>query len=132
MQTVRVTGEEPFSDRQFYRESPLKTDKIALNIFDFEPWQALPMHRHPGSDTILLAVRGDGTMFMRDKEFPLEESEAVYVPRGERHDPDRGTGADTAGDAARPRAGIPVPGLRPDRAAGDRRGERQGDDLPAV
>jgi quercetin dioxygenase-like cupin family protein len=83
MQTVKVTREEQFSDRQLYRESPLKTDKIAFNIYDFEPWQALPMHRHPGSDTILMAVQGSGTMFMRDSEFALDESEAVYVPAGD-------------------------------------------------
>ncbi len=80
MQTVRLIRDEQFSDRQFYRENPLKTDKIAFNIYDFEPWQALPMHRHPGSDTILLAVQGSGTIFMRDSVFSLEESEAVYVP----------------------------------------------------
>lgn len=80
METVKVMRGEQFSDRQFYRENPLKTDKIAFNIYDFEPWQALPMHRHPGSDTILLAVHGSGTMFMRDNEFSLDENEAVYVP----------------------------------------------------
>ncbi len=82
MQTVRVKREEEFSDRQFYRESPLKTDKIAFNIYDFEPWQDLPMCRHTGSDTILLAVQGDGTMYMDGDAFALEEGEAVYVPAG--------------------------------------------------
>ncbi len=81
MQTVRLIRDEQFSDRQFYRENPLKTDKIAFNIYDFEPWQALPMHRHPGSDTILLAVQGSGTVFHeRQRVFAGGKSEAVYVP----------------------------------------------------
>ncbi|HUL61913.1 MAG TPA: cupin domain-containing protein [Methanocella sp.] len=82
MQTVRVKREEEFSDRQFYRESPMRTDKIAFNVYDFEPWQDMPMCRHPGSDTILLAVQGDGTMYMDGEAFALEEGEAVYVPAG--------------------------------------------------
>ena len=82
METVRVRREEQFSDRQFYREDPLKTDKIAFSIYDFEPWQALSMRRHPRSDTIALAVQGEGTMFMDNETFSVETGEAVYVPAG--------------------------------------------------
>ncbi|HUL62345.1 MAG TPA: cupin domain-containing protein [Methanocella sp.] len=82
MQTVRVILEEEFSDRMPGRESPFKTGRLAFNIYDFEPWQALAMRRHPHSDTVLLAIQGEGIMFMDDDSFSLEPGEAVYVPAG--------------------------------------------------
>jgi len=82
MQTVRVTLEEEFSDLVPSRENPFKTNRIAFNIYDFEPWQAMPMRRHPLSDSVLLVIQGDGTMFMEDNNFSLEQGEAVYVPAG--------------------------------------------------
>ncbi len=85
MQTVRVTLEEEFSDRRPERESPFKTDRLAFNIYDFEPWQALPMRRHPHSDSVLLVIQGEGNMFIDDDSFSLEPGEAVYVPAGARY-----------------------------------------------
>lgn len=82
MQTVRVTLEEEFSDRGPSRENPFKTNRIAFNIYDFEPWQAMPMLRHPRSDSVLLVIQGEGMMFMDDDNFSLEQGEAVYVPAG--------------------------------------------------
>ena len=82
MQTVRVTLEEEFSDRGPNRENPFKTNRIAFNIYDFQPWQAMPMRRHKNSDSVLLVIQGDGMMFMDDDNFSLEQGEAVYVPAG--------------------------------------------------
>jgi quercetin dioxygenase-like cupin family protein/predicted nucleic acid-binding Zn ribbon protein len=85
MQTVRVTLEEEFSDRRPDRASPFKTERLAFNIYDFEPWQALPMRRHPQSDSVLLVIQGEGKMFIDDDSFSLEPGEAVYVPAGARY-----------------------------------------------
>ncbi len=85
MQTVRVTLEEEFSDRRPDRSSPFKTDRLAFNIYDFEPWQALPMRRHPHSDSVLLVIQGEGNMFIDDDSFSLEPGEAVYVPADARY-----------------------------------------------
>ncbi|HEY3273641.1 MAG TPA: hypothetical protein VGJ92_07770 [Methanocella sp.] len=82
MQTVRVTLEEEFSDRKPGRENPFKTNRIAFNIYDFEAWQAMPMRRHKNSDSVLLAIQGDGMMFLDNDTFSLEQGEAVYVPAG--------------------------------------------------
>lgn len=82
MQTVKVTRDEEFSDREPDRLNPFKTDRIAFNIYDFEAWQALPMRRHPNSDSVLLVVEGEGMMFIDGNSFSLEPGEAVYVPAG--------------------------------------------------
>jgi quercetin dioxygenase-like cupin family protein/Zn-finger nucleic acid-binding protein len=82
MQTVRVTRDEEFSDLKPDRFNPLKTDRINFNIYDFEPWQVMPMRRHQRSDSVLLVVEGEGTMYIDDDSFSLEPGEAVYVPAG--------------------------------------------------
>lgn len=80
METVKVKVDEQFSDRQFYRENPMKTDKIAFSLYDFEPWQALPMQRNPGSDTIMYFVDGDAFMLINDGVFAVSPGDAMYVP----------------------------------------------------
>ena len=85
MQTVRVTLEEEFSDRRPDRGSPFKTDRLAFNIYDFEPWQTLPMRRHPHSHSVLLVIQGEGNMYIDDDSFSLEPGEAVYVPADARY-----------------------------------------------
>ncbi len=82
MQTVKVTWDEEFSDREPGRLSPFKTGRIAFNILDLEAWQTLSMQRHAGSDSVLLVVDGEGMMFIDNDSFSLEPGEAVYVPAG--------------------------------------------------
>jgi quercetin dioxygenase-like cupin family protein len=80
METVKVNVDEQFSDRQFYRESPLKTNKLSLSLYDFEPWQSLPMQRNPGSDTIMYFVDGDAFMLINDGVFSVSPGDAMFVP----------------------------------------------------
>ena len=82
METVKVKADEQFQDREFYRESPFKTGKIAFSLFNFEPWQALPMHRNPSSDTIMYFVDGEAFMLINDAVFGVSPGDAMYVPAG--------------------------------------------------
>lgn len=82
METVNVKLDEEFRDRQFYRESPLKTGKIAFSLYDFEPWQALQMQRSPDSDTILYFVDGEAYMLINDAVYSVGPGDAMYVPAG--------------------------------------------------
>lgn len=79
METVKVLRDEEFSDRRFYKVSPFKTDKIALSIYDFEPWQTMPMHRNPRNDTVLYVVQGQGTAFINDDRYPVNPNTAIYI-----------------------------------------------------
>jgi quercetin dioxygenase-like cupin family protein len=56
--------------------------RIAFSAFTFEPWQVLPMHKNPDSDTILYVANGQGIMFMNDEEHSVDGGEAIYVPAG--------------------------------------------------
>lgn len=82
METVRVLRAEEFSPDKFLKENPLKTDRVAFSIYNFKPWQALPMHRHPRNDTVLYIVEGEGNMYINDEVTTIDPDAAIYVPSG--------------------------------------------------
>jgi quercetin dioxygenase-like cupin family protein len=59
-----------------------RTARVAFSAFDFQPWQVLPMHQNPDSDTILYVAAGQGIMFLDDEEQSVDAGMAVYVPAG--------------------------------------------------
>jgi mannose-6-phosphate isomerase-like protein (cupin superfamily) len=82
METVRVLRDEEFSTERYNKVSPFRTGRIAFSIYDFKPWQNMPMRRSPRSDTVLYVVQGQGTAFVGGDKRPLEPNTAVFVPAG--------------------------------------------------
>jgi len=56
--------------------------RVAFILYEFGPWQVLPMRTNPGSDTILYVARGQGIMLMDDEERSVDAETAVYAPAG--------------------------------------------------
>ncbi len=54
--------------------------KIAFSVYEFQPWQVLPMHRNPGNDTLLFVAAGQGIMLLNDEEQSFDDNTVVYVP----------------------------------------------------
>lgn len=67
------------------RACPMKTDKVAFNVYTFRPWQALSAHRHPGSDEVFYVVDGRCLFYVGGEVRPVEPNNAVYVPCGALH-----------------------------------------------
>ena len=67
------------------RLNPIKTEKVAFSVYNFQPWQALSMHRHPGSDEIFYVVKGRSIFYVEDDKRAVGPGEAVYVPAGRDH-----------------------------------------------
>lgn len=80
---INVTGE--FIGEKYLKESPLKTDKVLFNVYNFKPWQALGMHKHPANDEIFYAVDGRCLFFLEGESRAIEENMAIYVPSNARH-----------------------------------------------
>ena len=80
---INVTGE--FIGEKYLKESPLKTDKVLFNVYNFKPWQALGSHRHPYNDEIFFVVDGHCIFFLEGDSRTLGENMAIYVPSGSRH-----------------------------------------------
>ena len=67
------------------RSRPMKTGKVAFNVYSFQPWQALSMHRHPGSDEIFYVIEGRCQFYVDREDRLIERGNAVYVPSGSGH-----------------------------------------------
>ncbi len=67
------------------RNCPARTDKVAFNVYTFQPWQALTNHRHPDSDELFYVVEGRCVFYVGREERPVEANHAVYVPGGAGH-----------------------------------------------
>ncbi len=67
------------------RLNPLKTDNIALNVYQFQPWQALAMHRHPASDEVFYVISGRCKFYVNGESRVVEVNHAVYIPEGATH-----------------------------------------------
>lgn len=58
---------------------------VALGTLSLAPGEAQMLHRHTGADEFVLLASGTGTYHAEDREVPLEEREAAYVPADEWH-----------------------------------------------
>lgn len=63
----------------------MRTDKAAFNVYSFQPWQALSMHRHPGSDEVFYVIDGRCLFYVGRENKLVEPGNAVYVPAGSGH-----------------------------------------------
>jgi len=80
---INVTGE--FIGEKYLKESPLKTDKVLFNVYNFKPWQTLGTHKHPANDEIFFVVEGHCIFFLEGESRDLSENMAIYVPSGSNH-----------------------------------------------
>ena len=69
----------------YLRLNPLKTDKVAFNVYRFQPWQALSMHRHPDSDEVFYVIDGSCVIYASGKHRKVEANHAAYIPSGTMH-----------------------------------------------
>lgn len=67
------------------RSCPIKTDKVSFNVYSFQPWQALAMHRHPGSDEVFYVIEGRCLFYVAREEKLIDRGNAVYVPASTGH-----------------------------------------------
>ncbi|MCD1295322.1 hypothetical protein CUJ83_09950 [Methanocella sp. CWC-04] len=85
METVKISSLEEFSVEKYLKVNPFKTDKIIFNVYNFKPWQALHMHKHPDNDEVFYVVDGEGIFIVHDEERSISENSAIYVPANTLH-----------------------------------------------
>ena len=69
----------------YLRLNPLKTDKVAFNVYSFQPWKALSMHRHPDSDEVYYVIEGSCLVFVGPERRKVEQNQGAYIPSGAMH-----------------------------------------------
>ncbi|MFT4413953.1 cupin domain-containing protein [Fredinandcohnia humi] len=64
--------EERFTKRIVYREGD-----STVFILNFMPNQALPAHKHPGTNVYLLVLDGDGTFSINQKPVKVKKNDVI-------------------------------------------------------
>lgn len=61
------------------------TINIGMTSGIHQPGQGFTPHVHPMSEETLLAFKGKGEMFLKDRWIPVEEGDIIYAPAGILH-----------------------------------------------
>lgn len=69
-------------------------DAISLCIEDIVPDDGIPVHKHLNEVEVIYILKGTGIFTIGDKEFPVKEGSAGYIPKGVWHSL-KNTGDDT-------------------------------------
>lgn len=67
------------------RLSPFKTGMIAFSVYQFQPWQALGMHRHPASEEVFYVIDGRCRFYVNDEARDVDANHGVHIPEGAMH-----------------------------------------------
>ncbi|AZU61115.1 cupin domain-containing protein [Neobacillus mesonae] len=67
-------NEEKFTKRIMYKKG--ETTAFVLN---FLPGQALPAHKHPGTEVYLYVITGNGMIITDGKETEVSEADLIHV-----------------------------------------------------
>ncbi|MNH33517.1 Cupin domain protein [compost metagenome] len=55
-----------------------KGDSVVF-VLNFMPGQQLPVHKHPGADVYIYALKGSGTITVNDVSQEFSEEEVIHI-----------------------------------------------------
>lgn len=73
LQEVRAFSEDRFTKRVLFQQGGGVTF-----VLHFLPGQQLPVHKHPGTDVILLVVEGTGTLILDGEEQVVKQEDVIH------------------------------------------------------
>jgi len=65
-------GEEKFTKRVVFKEG-----ESTVFMLNFAPQQALPSHKHPGTNVYILVIDGGGTFTIDGKEVKVQKNDVI-------------------------------------------------------
>lgn len=68
-----------------YNKIPIGDSSGLLRLLCFEPWQNVPLHKHPNGDEYFYVVKGKGRITVDKEEKEVEASGIVKAPAGVLH-----------------------------------------------
>jgi len=69
-----------FSDHSFVRKRIWQTDTLHSNMYCFDPGQQNSLHRHPGSDEVVVCLEGDGIVVVGTERQALKAGDRLQLP----------------------------------------------------
>lgn len=86
METFKtVANSVSFSQEKMKKNGLFQTERLACDLYCFEPGQAQSPHAHHGSDKVYFVLRGKGVFKVGSDERELEEGEIALAPSGQEH-----------------------------------------------
>lgn len=68
-----------YSEEKFTKRIVFKEGESTVFVLNFTPGQALPSHKHPGSNVYLLVIEGAGTFTIDGKEVKAKKNHVILA-----------------------------------------------------
>ncbi|OKP87870.1 cupin domain-containing protein [Paenibacillus sp. P32E] len=68
-----------YQDERFTKRILFQKGDSLVFVLNFMPDQQLPVHKHPGSEVYILALKGEGTIQVNDIDYPFAEGEILHI-----------------------------------------------------
>lgn len=69
---------QEFSEEKFTKRVIYNQGEGTAFVLNFMPGQALPKHKHPGTELYLQVLQGEGTLIMDGNESHIDYGDIVY------------------------------------------------------
>ncbi|WP_042356595.1 cupin domain-containing protein [Bacillus rubiinfantis] len=68
-----------YSEDKFTKRIIYKKGETTAFVLNFLPGQALPTHKHPGTEVYLYVIAGSGTIIIDGNETRVSEKDLIHV-----------------------------------------------------
>ena len=85
MKHSNVNQAKEFSAEKFVKKTLFDSDKLAVDIYCFEPGQELALHQHPNSDQVFFFVEGEGTCTVGGEVKLVGATDSTLAPAAVEH-----------------------------------------------
>lgn len=79
MEKNSVKSYMEYSEEKFTKRIIYKKGETTAFVLNFLPGQALPAHKHPGTEVYLYVITGNGTIITGGKETEVSEADLIHV-----------------------------------------------------
>lgn len=79
MEKKTVTEAIQYQEERFTKKILFKQGESVVFVLNFMPGQQLPVHKHPGADVYLMALKGKGTVYVDEVEQEFAEGDVLYI-----------------------------------------------------
>lgn len=79
MEKNSVKAYMEYSEEKFTKRIIYKKGETTAFVLNFLPGQALPTHKHPGTETYLYVITGTGTIVINGTDTEVTEADLIHV-----------------------------------------------------
>lgn len=79
MKQVNLQEYIEYNTEKFTKRIVFKEGESTVFVLNFSPGQALPSHKHPGSNVYLLVLDGSGTFTIDGKEVKAKKNDIILA-----------------------------------------------------